>query len=89
MRAFPLCIKISAKIQKAIFRNGLTHTSHQRAVIMQVMNTIQLVRQDLPALKKMTQIGSGIMAAGVAGAVLIQGPLIFPISTIFYNNSAL
>ena len=54
---FPLCIKIPAKIRKAVFRNGPPHISHQCAVIMQIMNAVQLIGQDFPALKKMTQIG--------------------------------
>jgi hypothetical protein len=56
---------------------------------MQVVNTVELVGKYLPTLKKMPEIRPGIMAAGVAGALLIKRPVIIPITTVFYNNSAL
>ena len=89
MRDFPLFIKSPAKSHKAIFRNGSTHVCHQRTVVMQVVNTVQLVCKNLAALKEVPQISTGVIAAGVTVTLFIYRPLVFPVATIFYNNSAL
>lgn len=55
---------------------------------MQIVNAVELIRQNLAALEQVAQIGAGVVAAGVAAAPLIHRPLILPIATVFYNNSA-
>ena len=55
---------------------------------MQVVNTVQLVGQNLPAHEQVPQIGPGIIAAGITAALFIKRPGIIPIAGIFYNKSA-
>lgn len=87
MRDFPLFIKMLTKGHEAILSNGSSHVGHQRAVVMQVMNTVELIGQYLTALKKMPQVGPGIMPAGIATACFVDRPMIIPIAPVFYNNS--
>ena len=84
-----LFVKGTTKVQKAVFLDGTAHPGHQCAIIVQIMDAVQLVGQYLTALKQVPQIGPRIVAAGIAAAGCIQRALVVLKTSIFYNKSAL
>ena len=41
---------------------------------MKIMDGVEMITENLPGMKEMTQIGPGIVAAGVAAARFINRP---------------
>jgi hypothetical protein len=77
---FELAIKIFPPPGKSVDLNGATHLRHEILVIVQVMDCVKVVTQYLPGMKEVTEIGAGIMATGITGALLIQGPRIVTVA---------
>ena len=68
--------------------NGRPHPRHQIQIIMEIMNGVEMIAENLPTLVEMAQIGAGIVAAGIAGALRIQRGLVVPVAGIFDGNFA-
>ena len=67
-----LAIKIFAKLGESISFDCLTNISHQMQIVMQIMDGIKVITEDLPGLEKMSQIGSTIISAGIAGTFFVK-----------------
>ena len=87
--ALALRVKIAPERQKFIIFYRTSYPGHQGTVIMKIMDTVQLVSQDLPAHVQVPQVGPRIVAAGITAALFINRPGVFTIAGIFYNKSAL
>ena len=62
----PLCIEIPLEQCKAPLPDGLSDCTHKHYEIMDIVDGIQAVRKEFFCHKKMAQIRSAIVPAGVA-----------------------
>lgn len=66
-------VEFAAEVQQAVLFNGLTDAAHQVQQEIKVVVGQQPGGKDFVLLAQMAQVGLGIVGAGVAGAVGVQG----------------
>src|SRR3990167_5496310 len=70
-------VKFLFEFAISVLLNSQAGLTYQAQIIMQVMKRAEAGRQNLFGDGQMAQIGAGIVFAGVASAIFIEGPWVF------------
>lgn len=72
----PLFLPFLTEIQQSVLADGLSQLFDQMYVVVEIVDGVKPQSQGFPGHVKMSQIGPGMVAAGIASAPFFNGPLV-------------